>query len=137
MIPEIEALARHRLLRARETFNEGECLLSHGSFAGAVNRFYYSAFYAARALIALLLTDSAKHSGIISLFQRHFVKTGIINPELARALPRSFEKRQKTDYADFTVITIQEAETVRNDVAKFINACADTLQKVISGDIVL
>jgi len=106
--PEIEAIARHRLLRAVETFKEGECLFNNSSFAGAVNRFYYGAFYAARTLIAFLQMDSAKHSGIISLFQRHFVKTGIINADLARALPRSFEKRQKTDYADFTAITLRD-----------------------------
>ncbi len=90
---EIVSLARHRITRARETLLEGEQLMASGSFPGALNRFYYGAFYAARALLALHEWDSAKHSGVISLFQVNFVKTGIFDREIARALPRAFEKR--------------------------------------------
>jgi uncharacterized protein (UPF0332 family) len=42
---EVEALARHRMSRAREAFAEGDHLLSKGSLIGAVNRFYYAAFH--------------------------------------------------------------------------------------------
>ena len=50
--PELQKLARHRLSRAKHVFNDGEHLFSMGSLAGAVNRFYYAAFYPARALLA-------------------------------------------------------------------------------------
>ncbi len=53
MKSELEKLARHRLSRAREAFAEGEQLLAAGGLMGAVNRLYYAAFYAARALLAL------------------------------------------------------------------------------------
>jgi uncharacterized protein (UPF0332 family) len=47
-------LARHRLARAKEAFGEGGHLLTKGApMGGAVNRFYYAAFYAARALLAV------------------------------------------------------------------------------------
>jgi uncharacterized protein (UPF0332 family) len=52
--PELEKFARHRLGRGKEAFAEGEHLLTKGASMGAVNRFYYAAFYAARALLALL-----------------------------------------------------------------------------------
>jgi uncharacterized protein (UPF0332 family) len=107
---EIEALARHRLTRASEAVAEGEHLLAQGAFMGAVNRLYYGAFYAARALLAIRQTDSSRHSGVISLFQKHFVKTGLISTDRAKALPRSFEKRQKSDYGDFAAVTQEEAE---------------------------
>jgi uncharacterized protein (UPF0332 family) len=35
---------------------------------GAVNRFYYAAFYVARSLLALRELDSSRHNGVISLF---------------------------------------------------------------------
>lgn len=76
MRPEIEALARHRLSRAHETLAEGEQLLAQSKLMGAVNRFYYAAFYGARALLATREADSSKHSGVISLFQKQFVKPG-------------------------------------------------------------
>ena len=94
MKSEVEALARHRLSRAREAFAEGDHLLVKGALMGAVNRFYYAAFYAARALLATREVDSSRHTGVISLFQKHFVKTGLVLPDKAQALPRSFEKRQ-------------------------------------------
>jgi len=109
---ELERLARHRLGRAKEAFAEGEHLLTKNAFMGAVNRFYYAAFYAARSLLALRELDSSRHSGVISLFQKHFVKPGLISTDTAKALPRAFEKRQKSDYGDFSTVTRTEAKTV-------------------------
>ncbi|WP_447977319.1 HEPN domain-containing protein [Candidatus Nitrospira bockiana] len=116
MKPEVKALARHRMSRAREAFAEGDHLLTKGSPIGAVNRFYYAAFYAARALLAVKEADSSRHSGVISLFQKHFVSTGQVSTTHAKALPRSFEKRQNTDYGDFATIAPEEARTVQEDV---------------------
>lgn len=82
------------------------------AFMGAVNRFYYAAFYAARALLALRELDSSRHSGVISLFQTQFVKPGLIATEKAKALPRAFEKRQKSDYGDFSTVTATEAQSI-------------------------
>lgn len=95
MKPELEKLAQHRLARACEAMAEGEQLLAVGGYMAAVNRLYYAAFYSARALLALREADSSRHSGIISLFQKHCVKTRIVDMEKAKALPRAFEKRQK------------------------------------------
>ena len=58
-------------------------------------------FYAARALLAVRELDSSRHSGVISLFQTQFVKAGLVATEKAKALPRAFEKRQKSDYGFF------------------------------------
>ena len=76
MREEILKLARHRLARAREARKDGETLLAGGSLNSAANRFYYAAFYAARALLATQEVDSSRHSGVIALFQKHFVKAG-------------------------------------------------------------
>jgi uncharacterized protein (UPF0332 family) len=91
---------------------------------GAISRFYYAAFYAASALLATRQLDSSKHSGVISLFQTNFVKTGLFNKEKAKALPRSFEKRQKTDYGDFAVVAPAEARNIREEVLAFIDECS-------------
>ena len=80
-------LAHHRLARARETLADGHVLLSAGRYASAVNRFYYGAFHAARALLATRELDSSRHSGVIALFQQHFVKTGVVSADVARAAP--------------------------------------------------
>ncbi len=132
MKPELEKLARHRLSRAKDAFAEGEHLLAKGAGMGAVNRFYYAAFYAARALLAVREVDSSRHSGVISLFQKHFVKGGLIGVDKAKALSRSFEKRQKSDYGDFSTVTVKEARAVRNEVKPFIEQCALVLERLIT-----
>jgi len=128
---ETKALARHRLTRARESFEEGEVLLAQRSPRGAVNRFYYATFYAARSLLATCGLDSSRHSGVISLFHKHFVKTGQVSVENAKALSRSFEKRQKTDYADFVSVSLEESTMVRDEADAFIVECEAALQRLV------
>jgi uncharacterized protein (UPF0332 family) len=128
--PELEKLARHRLGRAKAAFSEGDHLLNAKAFMGAVNRFYYAAFYAARALLAVRELDSSRHSGVISLFQAQFVKTGLISTEKAKSLPRAFEKRQKSDYGDFSTVTASEAKSIRKDVAEFLQECEQLLSRL-------
>ena len=89
-----DALASHRLMRAREPLAEADLLVSPNRWNGALNRAYYAAFYAARARLALKRMDSSRHSGVIALFQEHFVKTGAVPPDIARALPQAFARRQ-------------------------------------------
>jgi uncharacterized protein (UPF0332 family) len=130
--PELAKLARHRLGRAREAFAEAEHLVKNGGLMGAVNRFYYAAFYAARSLLAVRELDSSRHSGVISLFQKHFVKTGLIKIDTAKALPRAFEKRQKSDYGDFSTVTQKEANALRAEVANFIDECERALKRLVA-----
>jgi uncharacterized protein (UPF0332 family) len=99
---------------------------------GAVNRFYYAAFYAARALLAVRELDSSRHSGVISLFQKHFVKAGLIAVDEAKALPRAFEKRQKSDYGDFSTVTKREAQAVRDEIQGFLENCEEVLERLIA-----
>ena len=132
MTPELERLARHRLGRAKAAFSEGNHLLKAKAFMGAVNRFYYAAFYAARALLAVRELDSSRHSGVISLFQKHFVKPGLVSTDKAKALPRSFEKRQKSDYGDFSTVTATEAQSIRKDVSDFLEECEQVLVRLIA-----
>jgi uncharacterized protein (UPF0332 family) len=61
---ELEKLARHRLGRAKEAFAEGEHLLTKSAFMGAVNRFYYAAFYVARSLLAPTEVDSSRGQSV-------------------------------------------------------------------------
>ena len=68
--------------------------------------------YAARALLGLKRLDSSRHSGVIALFQEHFVKTGIVSPDIARALPQAVAMAD-TSYAPVAgAATVQVAASV-------------------------
>jgi len=128
MTKSLLTLATHRLHRAKQAFQEGTTLLESRSYLGAVNRFYYAAFYAARALLATKGLDSSKHSGVITLFQRHFVKTGLIDLDVAKALPRSFEWRLDTDYEDFASVEALFVKDLAGQVRAFVDACEGLLR---------
>ena len=76
--PEQKVLAKHRLERAEATLKEAFDEFSGKNFRLTVNRAYYSVFYIMRSFLATVNKDSSKHSGVISLFNRYFIKTGIV-----------------------------------------------------------
>jgi uncharacterized protein (UPF0332 family) len=108
-----EEIARARMQRAREALGEADLLIGALRWRGALNRLYYAAFYAARAVLATRDLDSSRHSGVIALFQQHFVKSGAVLPAAARTLPRAFEARQSSDYADSSDPTEEAVRALR------------------------
>ena len=124
-----DALANHRLARAREALVEADLLISAKRWNGALNRLYYALFYAARALLALKRIDSSRHSGVIALFQEYYVKPGLVPAEVARVLPQAFARRQRADYGDFAEAQEGDVQTLRGDVERFLNSCAEIVNR--------
>ncbi|SDG20671.1 HEPN domain-containing protein [Desulfosporosinus hippei] len=94
-------LSDWRLEKAEETFRDGEELEKLGSYHSAINRYYYAAFHAVRALLAIKGFDSPKHSGVISFFNKEFVKAGLVTKSASKALSDLFRLRSNADYDDF------------------------------------
>lgn len=124
-----DALAQHRIARAHTALDEADLLIERRHFGGALNRVYYAAFYAARALLATRNLDSSRHSGVIALFQEHFVRTGLISTDVARMLPRAFEKRQTSDYGDFSEPDGDEVLSLRDQAQAFVGSCEEFLKR--------
>jgi uncharacterized protein (UPF0332 family) len=55
-----DALAQHRMTRAHAALHEADLLIEQQHFSGALNRVYYAAFYAARAMLATRNLDSSR-----------------------------------------------------------------------------
>lgn len=83
----------------------------------------------ARGLLALKRVDSSRHSGVIALFQEHFVKTGAVPPDVARALRQAFAKRQLGDYDDFADVEELEFRSLREQVERLVVACEDSVNR--------
>jgi uncharacterized protein (UPF0332 family) len=93
-------LCRYRLDQARETAREADLLLAGRSWRGAINRAYYAMFYAVLAVLATGQWGTAKHAGVISLFDREFVRTGAFPRDMSRSLHAAFDLRQTHDYGE-------------------------------------
>jgi uncharacterized protein (UPF0332 family) len=103
-------LSKYRFSRAKEVLRDAETLLKEKSFASSVNRSYYAIFHALRAVTALDGFDASKHSGVIAYINREYVKTGIFDKRLSKILDTAFRLREKADYDDFILISLDAAE---------------------------
>lgn len=103
----VNDLIQYRLERAKETLEEAKILIDKGGkYNGAVNRMYYACLYAAIALLASKGISAEGHNGIRTMLGMHFVKTGILNIEMARLYGQLSNARISGDYDLF--ITFQE-----------------------------
>lgn len=94
-------LVRYRITKARETIEDARILANADRWNPCVNRLYYACFYAVSALLMQHDLSSARHTGIRSLFNQHFVKTEKISKKFAQIYNDLFERRQESDYLDF------------------------------------
>lgn len=104
------------------------------SWTGTINRAYYAVFYAATAVLATRDLSSSRHTGVVTMFGREFVKNGLVSPELGRILHRLFELRQRSDYhspaepaRETAGECISEAEIFVGEITAFLDAgnCLD------------
>ena len=106
----VNELSRYRLEKAREDLETAVDNLENGRYRASINRSYYAVFHALRAITALDHFDSGKHSGIISYFNQHYVKTGIFDKEISKMIDSCYRLREKADYDDFFLVGREDAE---------------------------
>ena len=113
-------LIGYRIERAQETLEDARKLYEAGSYRSAVNRAYYVMFYATLAVLATKKLGTSKHSGAISLFNKEFVKTGLLSVESSKLYHKAFDMRLEGDYKDFSLITNEDAETLIAGAQEFL-----------------
>ena len=125
-----DVLISYRLEQAEDSLREAELLLNAGkSFRGAVNRAYYAMFYAVLALLSKSGSASSKHSGVIGLFDKNFVKKGVFSKEMSKDLHRAFDLRQMSDYRELFEINEKDAKEIIQSSQKFVKVVKEYLQE--------
>ncbi len=130
MTRDVEQLVEYRLAQARETLEAGRHLLGGKHYRDAINRAYYAMFYAALGLLAARQLGTSKHSGVLSLFGRHFVKSGQFASDTAVYLRQAFELRQKCDYREFVAPPPEQAEELLAHAEEFIRESRHAWQQM-------
>jgi len=124
-----QALIKYRMERAYQTLNTAQLLREQNTdTASIVNRAYYAMFYAALALLATIGEETSKHSGVMALFDRHFIKTGVLPKEMGKFLHTAFDVRQTGDYEDRPEISQAMAEQILEFAVKFVKSVEEKLQ---------
>jgi uncharacterized protein (UPF0332 family) len=118
-------LAQYRVRQAEESLDEARFLLAGGkSVRSVINRAYYAMFYAVLALLVYEEFSSSKHSGVLSYFNRRFIKGGVFDKSLGLWLGRAFELRQRVDYREQVEPAQEQATQVLDQADRFVRTVA-------------
>ena len=118
---ERKALVANKVRRSREAWAEAKGIIENGYWYAAANRLYYTCYYMVTALLLKNGVSANTHSGVIGLFGLHFVKTGIVSPEMGKLYSQLFELRQSGDYDDWNVVTEDDIKPLEPRAEEFLN----------------
>ena len=120
---ETEVLITYRLEQAQTALDDAKFLLDgKRSPQSIINRSYYAMFYATLALLQKIGEIPSKHAGVISLFDREFVKKGIFPKELSKDFHKAFELRQVSDYRTTKPLEREQAEQIWSKAVYFVDS---------------
>lgn len=121
--------ASYRLERAKEEYETAVILYETGHYRAANNRAYYSIFHAMRSVLAFDGYDSKKHSGIIGVFRKDYIKNGKFDVSLSDIIGTASEIRNASDYDDmFIADKTETAEQIQN-AKVFLDEITDYVKK--------
>ena len=121
MLDNRKELSEYRLKMAKDKLKSAKLLLDSQQWKDSIGRSYYAIFTAARALLALDGQDFARHTGVISYFQKTYIKTKVFDVKYSRYISEAFQIRNNTDYADFYIVSREDAEEQYERAVDFYN----------------
>lgn len=115
------ALVQFRVEQADEALKAARLLAGAQMHRQAAGRAYYAMYYAVLALLASRGLGASKHTGVIAIFDREFVKSGQFQPEFSKDLHELFDLRQRADYREMFQISSVRAESAIATADRFIS----------------
>ena len=125
-------LSKYRLESAKERLNSAKLLIEAGQYRDSISRSYYAIFTAVRAVLAKDSVDFSKHTGVISYFQREYIKTGIFDKKFSNYLQTAFQIRNNCDYDDFFIASKDDATEQYERAEEFYNTVSVYLNNLTS-----
>ena len=116
-----EDLCIYRIRNAVETLGVAALCLESQHYKDSINRSYYAAFYAIRAVLALEEIDFKRHKDAVAYFNKTYVATEIFSRETGKKLGRLKQERESSDYDDFYVASLTDATDQYNSAKLIID----------------
>ena len=121
-------LSTYRSAEAEDSLKVAAHCLKEGLYKDSINRSYYAAFYAVKAILALSTVDFKRHKDVMGYFNKEYVAKEIFPREIGRKLGTLQRVREKSDYDDFYIASrekaeeqFQTAELVIGEVKKYLD----------------
>ncbi len=102
-------------------------LLREKDYDFCVSRAYYAMFHMTEAALLTKNIMTSKHSGLLTLFHEHFIKSGLFEKSLHQDLHLALELRHQGDYWADSGITGEMAEELLKKAERFIRFLKDYL----------
>ena len=118
----------YRIKRAKETYEDAIFLFEKGSLNSSINRLYYSAFYAAIALLLDNDIEVKSHNGVKQKLGEEFISKGKLSKVHAKTYNLLSDFRHKGDYDDLFDFDAELVERLLEPVKEFIDAIDKLLE---------
>ncbi len=103
-------LCHYRIDSALETMETAKWCVESEHYKDAINRCYYAAFYAVKAVLALEGVDFKRHKDVVAYFNQNYIATDKFPREVGKKLANLQRKRENSDYDDFFIASLEETE---------------------------
>lgn len=127
---EKRALSRYRLDKADRLLADAELLLEQSRWESAVNRSYYAALSAARAVLILFGGDPRTHEGVKTMVNQKLVLGGYVSKDYGRWFRDLFFDREEVDYADYVTIDKTDAIAAVERAGQFVQEAKRIVERL-------
>jgi uncharacterized protein (UPF0332 family) len=104
-----KALSDVRMAKAREFLEDARANLREGRHRTAINRSYYAALSAVRAILILEGANPETHEGVVTMLSLRFIKPGLLPVDIVKSFKVLLSRRSDVDYGDFDTISQSDA----------------------------
>lgn len=129
-----KTLSEVRFAKARATLTDARANLAGERLNTAVNRSYYAALNAVRALLILEGVNPQSHAGAVTTLGLRFIRTKLLPVSVTKDFKLLMARRSDVDYGDFEVISPEEADDSVQRAEQILNRI-DPLRKQLAADL--
>ena len=126
-------LIRYRMDRSKEALSAAGLMYEKGHYNDAVNRLYYSCFYAVIALLATEGIHPGKHTAVRAFLNKNWIKTGRLSKRTGLLYNTLFDRREKGDYGDYFRFSRDDVENWLKSVEKAIGEIFQAIERQLAG----
>ena len=120
-------LSKYRITEADDSLKVAAHCLKEGLYKDSINRSYYAAFYAVKAVLALDTVDFKRHKDVMGYFNKEYVAKEVFPREIGRKIGTLQRVRERSDYDDFYIASkdkaseqFETAELVIREVKRYL-----------------
>lgn len=95
------SLSRYRIEQSEETLIAAKVCLDNKLLKDCINRCYYVAFYAVKAVLAIEGVDFKRHKDAVAYFNKTYIASDKLPRDVGKHLGRLKTIRENSDYNDF------------------------------------